>query len=643
MRRFCNVNGEWDEVDTTDCKTRELLELAEKITNITGMVDAVIALDSLTNVTEHLNITHGGDLLLESDLMLNIATTVSSQELGESVLNVTNTYIQRFIKHIDRLLAVKFEGLWAQVHQEHGPNKGVLKLFSSLESFGDTLYDFMRISRQDVTLSTGALDLRGVFIKSLDDFMIDFTTNTVPTKRRLLKWNSSDLQDSYLQIPKATLEKINVSTSIEMPLVVICYIYRNPGDFLPTDTVTTRPQRRNWVNSITAVQRVKRVNTPVISLSVYPQTRQNIDVDVQMRFYLKEEGYSPTCSSMSLEAIYGIWSNHGCSVSEIGVHEVWEYVECKCNHVANFAVITIIGKEPKPFLKAAANIVLTICCVLSLLFIISSVIVVFLARLTSDFYVVLCQAMVSLGFYPVLIAIDANLIERENENTCRIVAAFCQFALLSNASWMMNMSVQLFIRLKYYVYRSTVARISYIICGWVLPSVVFAILKSNIPAHRELNSCLVFNPSTDYTVTLTLVSLTGMVTCFMYWCDYKMFIKLAKVINGPEEQLLWDKISTSMLLQGIFMVGRCVNVIAVMANDNPYPVYFLACLILLEGSFVFLGHFATNQELLIVLRARYFESDEDHKQAVNDFEVEDAQRLQIQYFGCRLNERIINA
>ncbi|XP_070570784.1 cadherin EGF LAG seven-pass G-type receptor 1-like [Ptychodera flava] len=641
MRRFCNANGEWDEVDTTDCKTRELLELAEKITTITGVADAVIALDSLTDITKNLNITYGGDLMLGSDLMLTIAETVSSQELGQmSILNVTNMYIQRFMDHIDRLFAVNFEGAWAQVHKEHGPNEGVLKLFSSLESFGDTLYDFMRISRQDVTLTSGAFDIRGNFVKSLDDFIIDFTTRIVPTKRRLLKWNSSDLQDSYLKIPKATLEKINVSTSTELPFVVITYIYRNPGDILPADAVTTRPQTRQWVNSITAVQRIKRVNSPVMSLSVYPKIRQNIDVDVQMRFYLKQEGYSPTCSSMSLGAIYGMWSNGGCSVSEIGAHEVWEYVECKCNHVANFAVITIIGKKPKPFLETAANTVLTIACILSLLFIITSVFAVFMARLTSDFYVVLCQAMVSLGFYPVLIAIDANLINRENENTCRLVAVFSHFALLSNASWMMNMSIQLFIRLKHYVYRSTMARISYIVCGWVLPGVALAFAESKFPTHREINSCLVINPSTDYIFTLTITSLTGMVTFFMYWCDYKMFIKLTEAIYGPEEQLLRDKIIISILLQGVFIFGRCVNVIAVMTDGNLYPVYFLACLILVEGSFVFLGYFAANQELLIVLRARYFESDEDHKQAVHDFEVEDTQRLQIQKDAlCRSGKR----
>ncbi|XP_070570780.1 adhesion G protein-coupled receptor B1-like isoform X2 [Ptychodera flava] len=630
MRRFCNANGEWDEVDTTDCKTRKLLELAKKIANITSMADAVIALDSLTDVTEHLNITHGGDLLLESDLMLNIATTVSSQELGESVLNVTNTYFQQFMDQIDRLLAVNLEGVWAQVHKEHGPNEGVLKLFSSLESFGDTLYDYMRISRQDVTLSSGAFDFRGVFVKSLDKLMIDFTTNTVPTERRLLKWNSSDFQDSYLQIPKATLEKINVSTSTAMPFVVICYIYRNPGDILPADAVTTRPQRRQSVDSITAVQKIRRVNTPVFYFSVYPKTRQNIDVEFQMRFYLKQEGYSPTCSFMSLGTSYGMWSNHGCSVSERGVDEDREYVGCKCNHMATFAVITIMGKEPKPFLEAAANVILTICCALSLLFILTGVFAIFMARLTSDFYVVLCQAILSLGFYPVLIAIEANLIERENENTCRLVAAFSHFVLLSNASWMMKMSIQLFIRLKHYVYRSTVARISYIICGWILPSVAFAILKAKFPDHREVNSCLVVNPSTDYIFTSTLASLIGMVTCSIYWCDYKMFVNLAKVINGPEEQLLWDKIITSILLHGIFICGRGVNVIAVVTDGNPYPIYFLAFLILVEGSFVFLGHFATNQELLIVLRTRYFDLDEDRKQALNDFEVEDAQRLQIQ-------------
>ncbi|XP_070570787.1 adhesion G protein-coupled receptor B1-like [Ptychodera flava] len=253
-----------------------------------------------------------------------------------------------------------------------------------------------------------------------------------------------------------------------------------------------------------------------------------------------------------------------------------------------------------------------------------------MARLTSDFYVVLWQALVSFFFFPVLVAMDANVDYWKQKNHCRLVAAFSHFALLSNALWMMNLSIQFYIRLQHYVYRRTSARFFYSLCGWALPCVAFAILNEEYHDNRNLHSCLALHSSAIYMFIHTLALLVAMVTVLVYLYDYKMLTELIKVFNGPEEKILCRKLESSMILHVIIICGRCVQTAVAITDSSVELKYVLACLIFIEGSVFFLGFLATNQEILIVLRLRYFEKSEEFRQALEDFETEDKERLNIQ-------------
>ncbi|XP_070569414.1 uncharacterized protein [Ptychodera flava] len=140
-----------------------------------------------------------------------------------------------------------------------------------------------------------------------------------------------------------------------------------------------------------------------------------------MRFFEKEEGYAPRCSHMKPGTDHGIWSTSGCRVTHNGKRDILDYVECECNRLGTFAVIMTMGKEPKPFLEAAAVPILTVSCILSLLFVTISLFAVCIARLTSDFYVVLAQAILSFAFFPTLVAVDAlsNIYDIKDEGLLR--------------------------------------------------------------------------------------------------------------------------------------------------------------------------------------------------------------------------------
>ncbi|XP_070573848.1 adhesion G protein-coupled receptor L4-like [Ptychodera flava] len=628
MRRFCDVDGEWNDPDITECKTKELLDIAEKITKARDVSDAVGIILSVAHSQESHNAISTGDMVLISEMLAKLAATVVS--FKESSLNDTEMYIKLFSGELCQLLTKDREPVWKEIRERLAPDKGVVTLFAALDSIGTTIYNFMIRSGLEFASSCSALEINGIFFKEKENLVVGQSQRDGSTRqRRLVQWNRTVTQNSYVYLTKNTLDKLRAATSEDKPLAVVSYIYINPGDIIPADALSTRSHGQEWVSSITAVNRIKKVNTPVVSVSVFPKPVDNMKLEIQMRFFEKEEGYSPVCSFMKLEAEHGMWSTSGCKVTHSGKLDTLDYVECACSHLGSFAVIMTMGQSPKPFLEAAAVPILTLCCSLSLLFIVISLFAVFMARLTSDFYVVLAQAILSFSFFPIVVAMDSLFDKQEYEKYNSLVMAFSHTALLSNSFWMMNLSVQFFICLKYYLYRCTRARVLYVICGWVIPCVVLACLIWMLPTDKEKNS-----PSLDSSAILSsidvMVLLISSVAILVFCYDYRMLAELVKLLRGPEEEILSAKMESAMLLHAMFIVTRIVN-FAVHLIENPViSMYAFACCIFMEGSVIYLGFFATNKELLIVLRARYFAEDEEHKQAVKDFEDEDCQRLQIQ-------------
>ncbi|XP_070569359.1 uncharacterized protein [Ptychodera flava] len=309
---------------------------------------------------------------------------------------------------------------------------------------------------------------------------------------------------------------------------------------------------------------------------------------------------------------------------------MWGYVEYLCNLLGNLVAIITIGKEPKPVHQTAADTVLTICCILSVLFMGISFLVVCLARLTSDFYIVLSHVILSLSVFPVLVLIDTRLNIAEHKETCRLMTLFSHGVLLSNALWLMNLSFLFFLRLTYYVYRHGRARLFYVLSGWVLPWAPILLINNWFQGPPEQHSCLTTHPSRLFVFIDVAALLVALVTVLLYRLDYTLLTQLIKVLKGPEEKILCEKLESAILLHFIFILTRVLNVVVGMTDHSIYSTYVLACCIFLEGGMVFLGFVLANEELLIVLRTRYFDVDEDSKRALEDFETEDNQRLQIQ-------------
>ncbi|XP_070569473.1 uncharacterized protein [Ptychodera flava] len=240
------------------------------------------------------------------------------------------------------------------------------------------------------------------------------------------------------------------------------------------------------------------------------------------------------------------------------------------------------------------------------------------------------QVILSFSLFPVLVILDTRLSNGENEESCRLMALFGHLVLLSNTFWMMNLSCQFFLRLNYYVYRRSSARLFYSITGWILPCFTILSLSDRSYKHQGHDSCLSVYSSYVFIVTDAAAVLVASVTLLLNCFNTKLLTTLVRVFRGPEEKILREKMESTVLLHSIFIITRLTNVARGTTDYHLLTVYLLACCIFMESSIILLGFVLTNEELLVVLRVRYFEDDEESRKALEDFEIEDSERLQIQ-------------
>ncbi|XP_070569547.1 uncharacterized protein [Ptychodera flava] len=145
--------------------------------------------------------------MLYSNISGTMATLVSSLE----DVNYDNAehYRKDFVHQMSRLLVSDLEHRWKQIYQEYGSNVGPFEIFSAIETLTDSLYDVILNSGQEVSITSDTIELRAIVVEANEGFIIKLTRKENPTRRRLLQWPRDDIQDSFIQVPRMTLEKIN--------------------------------------------------------------------------------------------------------------------------------------------------------------------------------------------------------------------------------------------------------------------------------------------------------------------------------------------------------------------------------------------------------------------------------------------------
>ncbi|XP_077997836.1 adhesion G-protein coupled receptor D1-like [Glandiceps talaboti] len=254
---------------------------------------------------------------------------------------------------------------------------------------------------------------------------------------------------------------------------------------------------------------------------------------------------------------------------------------------------------------------------------------VMLARLTEDYYFVLSNMMASLCFFPILVVMAIKTESTtDNKERCQITAIFMHFFVMSNCLWMMNLCIQLFLRLRCFIHRHIKARVSYIVTGWIVPLLITCISAyEHIQHYQNGQSCLMTQSSSLLPSVHSLFGLITLVALVLLYSAYTAYRDHLNELRHGEKKI-WEKLRAAMMFLVICMVSRAFAFVLATDEGDLATSYVFATAIFIEGSIVFLAFAATNDEVLTAMRVRYFLSDDNNEKVTwSQYECNYQERL----------------
>ncbi|XP_070569939.1 adhesion G protein-coupled receptor B3-like [Ptychodera flava] len=436
MRRQCDGTGEWLAPDTSECKSAALMDVLANVSSISTTSEANDQLDAVNRyLGNEENEDYGGDLLATVDVLREVTKTQPLALQGPP--STKQKYVQGFLGAIDKAVDDKNEDKWQNANKLLGPEKSILAVFELIDQFSKSLYNTVIDFQGTVDQTTNKIQLRAEILSSKH------------VLKRSLDEDKGKCNGTCVIIPSY----LRATNSTE-PLVMVTVVYNDPADIIPSKFVQSESNSRSWVKTITAIKKVTKVNTAVISVNIYINNNSqltHVEEPVLIEFTPIQLGYDAQCSYMKYGDATGVWSTEGCLTDHV---QGSDKITCKCNHLTTFAVIMTLGKKPIPFPEEARDIVMHIACYLSVTLMLLSFCMVCTAGLQIDGYFVLVNIISSLTLHP--ISIIWNLVSDGDESPCKTVKFLWYFALLSNFAWVMNYSIHQFLKLRKFIIRKNV-------------------------------------------------------------------------------------------------------------------------------------------------------------------------------------------
>nr|XP_006816408.1 PREDICTED: uncharacterized protein LOC102808383 [Saccoglossus kowalevskii] len=198
-------------------------------------------------------------------------------------------------------------------------------------------------------------------------------------------------------------------------------------------------------------------------------------------------------------------------------------------------------------------------------------------------------------------------IGKPSVHGCKILSIFWYMALLTNATWILNLAVQELLRMRNYILRSKLARIIFLTTGWPAPIIIIVFcveLAENNGLDVSSESRCIESIAGKYlqalaSISLVLYLVSGIITCKLV-CGYEHAMMKYEV---EEFFQIREEIQSLFLLKLALMSNWAIHIIAITTN-NLIVEYMFALAIMFEGSVVFLALCATNVELLVAVRIR---------------------------------------
>ncbi|XP_037498235.1 protocadherin-like wing polarity protein stan isoform X1 [Rhipicephalus sanguineus] len=607
--RLCDQESGWLEPDTFNCISDAFVPLSEQLRvlerdklplNTYSAVRVAKQLRAATNAT-HSNPVglYGTDVLLASRLLHHVL----SYENHQAGLNLTHRQDRSFIKNLVNaasiILDTQYAAHWERVASLTG--QGPAHLLKMFEKYGHTLAS----SRQDTytepfEISTPNVVL-GMDTVSSAETKGSFIEHGAPDGPSvwLPKYNNYVLRKPNPEITSISLSlaSLGITTKSEPPLrsftkkaVVIYTVYPNLDGLFPSSFDQTIRQKFGVELAL---------GSPVTTLVVQPANAGTPVGQIKVRFRfprIRSRGEHPQCVFwMFSSSGRGKWSSRGCKVEGFDA----AYVNCSCDHLSSFAVLTdIVSREHLAEVSTAEGAIAWSGLVGALVMLFLTWLVLSLLRGTCTNSNSIHRNLVGCLFVSLLLFLVALKLRRTllyQEFPCKLLAISLHYGFLCVFSWLSLDAVHLYRMLTEMKDVNHGHMRFYYSLGYGAPAVVVGLAVGVRADHYAThNFCWLSMYENIVWSMVGPICVMVLATLVIFSLSIRASVQIKDTVMdfGNLRVLLW----VSVLL--LPLVGSCWTLALLSVSDEP-PELRLAfpTVCLITGIYIFLGYCILNRRV----------------------------------------------
>ncbi|XP_070551399.1 adhesion G protein-coupled receptor L4-like isoform X2 [Ptychodera flava] len=621
MTRKCGSDGQWLDPDVTQCVSEDFFEINAKAERANTLASANDVLDDLESIVESDDIITPGNLLASAELVRNLLNA------SPLTFNASEDSKKAFIHDVFKLLGSYFDeelfDVWHDIFQLQLEGNPVDGHIANIRRFTEDISQSAKKSLNDTTKNI-AFAFQPFYVTSE---MNVYGSNRKDDKARVKRRVQDD--SAFESQPFDVTCRMNVSGNIEGNTLVKCRVQdgqddviiqfnagksskkgtkiwitktklKTIGNILPPTIVVEQnlPQQTSTEEESANTQQV--VFSEVIAVSLLPaEAISSRDISVLVKFnHGKAGSVSKTCVYLVDGHENGIWKTDGCFIQETNDDE--GYTLCNCSRLAEFGLIMTFTARAAEVVQTREDFAVIILGIVIAIYTLSLALLL-LARINNDHHFVLKNTLVSFLCLTASIFTAMNSqSDREGTVHCLLIAFCVNAFLLSACSWSLLAAVHLLLRIRTFIYKSSRARVSYLIIGWVSPVIycLFSVAAIHTD-YRDAKRCWVITGRVSlviiipamvlYMATLSVMLLTYRKTS-LYRCRVKM----------EEFGLTLFDLRSLAFMFALFTLSWIAGMWAITANSTAARAMF-TLLILLQASFI-VYYFVSRKEVADSLR-----------------------------------------
>ncbi|XP_045196936.2 adhesion G protein-coupled receptor L4-like isoform X2 [Mercenaria mercenaria] len=300
VTRYCDESGTYRE-PVYYCTSSVIADIYNNVVQGGDNVNVTEALDALANATSG---TSMGNSLLIGDLDTVTATLSKITDIITVNITSVNYLTNSFMETANNIIEEKITPTWTVMLHETG--SGADRVLQNIDRFVEkivsTTNDTTVFPKSNLYLRIGSLKECETFIN-----FPDRGTETMP------EWANTRQDRLLIQCNNRTFQSFSG------------VMYRNLSKIMPATTKRSEAMQ---------------LNAPVISFTLYPNVKHQLDSPVEIRFQLYNKHFqNASCSFWTQsDSSQGFWSEDGCQQQQQDDQKNG-IVVCICNHLTNFAVL----------------------------------------------------------------------------------------------------------------------------------------------------------------------------------------------------------------------------------------------------------------------------------------------------------------